>query len=120
MVYREVLDQRRSCVIPIAARRKINNGSFVLRIQPAPSAEQGDSNKVAKDIMPCKSCHSHNQSLFPSEICIHFPGLKDLTTPHIMLFPQLVVCLDCGFVEFSMPEPELHRLIEDSADDIAA
>jgi hypothetical protein len=70
--------------------------------------------------MPCKSCHSHNRSVFPSEICIHFPGVKHLNTPHVMVFPQLVVCLDCGFVEFSIHGAELRRLIEDSADNTAA
>jgi hypothetical protein len=26
----------------------------------------------------CKSCNSTNQSRFPAEIVIHFPGMKDL------------------------------------------
>ena len=70
--------------------------------------------------MSCKSCHSHNQSLFPSEICIHFTGSKELTTPHVMVFPQLAVCLNCGFTEFSIPSAELRRLVEGSAHDTAA
>jgi hypothetical protein len=65
--------------------------------------------------MPCKSCHSDNQTLYPSEICIHFPGeLEALSKPHVMVFPQLLICLNCGFTECSVPENELRSLAEGS------
>jgi hypothetical protein len=57
--------------------------------------------------MSCKRCSSENQSRFPTEIAIHLPGL---TTPHILLSPLLLVCLDCGFTEFSIEETELRRI----------
>jgi hypothetical protein len=57
--------------------------------------------------MSCKSCQSQNQRTFGAEIAIHLPGLS---TPHVFLFPKLLVCLDCGFTEFSIPETELPRL----------
>lgn len=60
----------------------------------------------------CKSCHSKNQNRFSAEICIHLPGLKDLEVPAVFVFPTLVVCLDCGFAEFSIPESELRSLAE--------
>jgi hypothetical protein len=59
--------------------------------------------------MSCRLCTSENQCRFPTEIAIHLPGLR---TPHIFLFPKLVVCMDCGFTEFSIPETELLRLVE--------
>jgi hypothetical protein len=63
--------------------------------------------------MCCKSCHSHNQRKFDSEICIHFSGLKGLDKPAVFVFPKLSVCLDCGLTEFSIPEIELRLLAED-------
>jgi hypothetical protein len=63
--------------------------------------------------MLCKSCQSDNQTFFPTEICIHFPGgLEALRKPHVMVFPQLLICLNCGFAECSIPEAELNVLAE--------
>jgi hypothetical protein len=41
---------------------------------------------------------------------IHFSGLKNLDKPGVWVFPKLFVCLDCGFSEFTVPEPELALL----------
>ena len=57
--------------------------------------------------MSCRVCSSENQSRFPTEIAVHPPGLS---TPHLLLFPIIVVCLDCGFTEFSIPATELQQL----------
>ncbi len=62
--------------------------------------------------MSCKSCKSENQSNFNGEIATHFPGLKGLDKPIVWVFPKLVVCLDCGFTEFAIPETELRQLAE--------
>ena len=62
--------------------------------------------------MSCKSCKSENQNIFNGEIAIHFPGLKGLDEPIVWVFPKLVVCLDCGFTEFAIPEAELRQLAE--------
>jgi hypothetical protein len=55
----------------------------------------------------CGSCQSVNPSAFNGEIAIHFPGLEGLDKPIVWLFPQLLVCLNCGFTEFAIPETEL-------------
>ena len=55
-------------------------------------------------LLSCKECLSENQSLFSTEIAIHLPGLS---TPHVFLFPKVVVCMDCGLTEFAIPETEL-------------
>jgi hypothetical protein len=65
--------------------------------------------------MSCKSCKSENQSNFNGEIAIHFPGLKGLDKPIVWVFPKLVVCLDCSFTEFAIPETELRVLREEGA-----
>jgi hypothetical protein len=60
--------------------------------------------------MPCKSCGSVSQSKFIAEMGIHFPGLKNIDRPVVWVFPELVVCLDCGRAEFAVPEVELRQL----------
>jgi len=62
--------------------------------------------------MLCKSCRSVNQSGFSAETCIHFSGLKGLDLPVVFVFPKIMVCLDCGFSEFSMPATQLRFLAE--------
>jgi hypothetical protein len=65
--------------------------------------------------MACKSCQSQNQRDLKAEIGIHFPGRKGLGKPLVLVSPQLLVCLDCGFTEFAIPETEIRRLAESDA-----
>ena len=58
----------------------------------------------------CRSCQSANHSAFNSEIAVHFPGLEGLDKPIVWVFPKLLVCLHCGFAEFTVPERELQVL----------
>jgi hypothetical protein len=60
--------------------------------------------------MACKSCGSDNQSKFKGELAIHFSGRKGIDIPHVFLFPELLVCLKCGSVEFAISEDELRQL----------
>jgi len=60
--------------------------------------------------MSCKSCQSENQHTLNGEIGIHFPGLKGLDKPIVWVFPKLLVCLNCGFTEFVIPDDELRVL----------
>jgi hypothetical protein len=45
----------------------------------------------------CRVDHARrsNQAQFGSEIIIHFSGLKNLDTPTVMVFPKILVCLEC-------------------------
>jgi hypothetical protein len=65
--------------------------------------------------MACKSCGSDKQNRFRAGIAIHFPGLKGLEKPHVMVFPELLVCLSCGNAEFDIPETELRLLANGGA-----
>jgi hypothetical protein len=65
--------------------------------------------------MPCKSCGSTNQREFTGEIGIHFPGLQNLDKPVVWVFPEIVVCLDCGTAEFVVPKVELRQLAKGDA-----
>jgi hypothetical protein len=60
--------------------------------------------------MPCASCASINQIEFPCELGIQFHGLKNLDRPTVLLFPHPLVCVDCGFSSFNVPEAELQML----------
>jgi len=65
-------------------------------------------------IMLCRRCSSDRRE-FKSEIAIHFPGLKGLKAPIVWSFPSLLVCLECGFTEFTVPERELSVLVRGEA-----
>ena len=66
-------------------------------------------------VMPCKSCKSPNQSEFSAEMCIHFLGLKNIDKSVVWVFPKVVVCLDCGTAEFTVPEADLRLLAKGDA-----
>ena len=70
--------------------------------------------------MSCKSCQSEHQRTLNGELAIHFSGLKGLDKPTVVVFPELLVCLDCGFTEFSIHETELRGLAEAESDTSAA
>jgi hypothetical protein len=52
--------------------------------------------------MQCKVCGSRNQTEFNAEINVHFPGLKNVDKPAVLVFPKLLLCPDCGFTEFTL------------------
>jgi hypothetical protein len=59
----------------------------------------------------CKSCQLANESTFSGEIAIHFRGVEGLDKPIVWVFPELQVCLNCGFAQFTVPERELSVLV---------
>jgi hypothetical protein len=59
---------------------------------------------------PCPLCSSHNQAEFPSEILMHFTGRKNLDNSGVWVFPILLVCLECGFAQATIPASELAQL----------
>jgi hypothetical protein len=58
----------------------------------------------------CKSCGSENQRQLEAEINIHFPLNKALENPAVLVFRDLLVCLNCGFTEFTILEADLQKL----------
>jgi len=65
--------------------------------------------------MSCKACGSPNQSTFSAEMNIHLPGQEGLAKPTVWIFPELMVCLDCGFAQCLIPETELLKLARGTA-----
>jgi hypothetical protein len=60
--------------------------------------------------MACPLCHSDNQRIFTSEINIHGSGLAGLDAKPVFVFPELLVCMECGVTEFAMSQSELRAL----------
>ena len=70
--------------------------------------------------MSCKACQSQNQSDLNGEVAIHFPGVQGLENPIVWVFPKVLVCLDCGFAEFTVSERELGVLVKGTTAEGAA
>ena len=61
-------------------------------------------------LVNCRRCTSNKVMDLEAELAIHFPGLKGIDIPHVFVSPKLIICLECGLAEFSIPETELRRL----------
>jgi hypothetical protein len=62
--------------------------------------------------MPCKKCGSEHQAEYGSEINVHSSAGNDLDKEALLVFPKLLVCLKCGFTEFTLSESELPLLTD--------
>jgi hypothetical protein len=60
--------------------------------------------------MSCLLCASGNESEFPTEMMVHFCGFRNIDKPGVLVFPKVLVCLDCGSSRFATPETELRAL----------
>jgi hypothetical protein len=65
--------------------------------------------------MACQLCASDNEAEFTSEMNIHFRGLTNIDNPGVMVFPKVLICLDCGGSRFSTPQAELSQLARGAA-----
>jgi hypothetical protein len=65
--------------------------------------------------MKCASCQSGNLAEFAAEINIHFPAVANVNDPGVLVFPKLLVCLDCGSSQFALSESALRVLREGRA-----
>jgi hypothetical protein len=57
--------------------------------------------------MPCRKCGSDYLTESGSEINTQPLGSSDLDKQGVLLFPKLLVCLECGFTEFTLSESDL-------------
>jgi hypothetical protein len=60
--------------------------------------------------MSCPSCNSDKQREFTAEINIHVNGIQNIDHPGVLFFPELLLCLNCGFSQFTTPAMELALL----------
>ena len=69
-----------------------------------------EHSKLASSPMPSKKCGSEHQTEFDAEMNVHFPGPGSRDEQAVLLNPKLLVCLDCGFAEFTISRKELPSL----------
>jgi hypothetical protein len=60
--------------------------------------------------MSCRSCGVESQTKLNVEIMIHLPAPMNQDKPGVLVSPKLLVCLDCGLTEFSIPKTDLRLL----------
>lgn len=64
----------------------------------------------------CSSCSSKNRRKFNGELALHLPGLEGLDKPIVWAFPEVLLCLDCGFAAFVLENDPLKEAREVYAD----
>jgi ribosomal protein L37E len=60
--------------------------------------------------MTCKRCGSNHVKDFDGEVAIQIPEWEGTDKATVMLFPELIVCVRCGVVEFMLPSDKLEQL----------
>ena len=61
--------------------------------------------------MRCRNCgSSFGAQTFNGEVALRFPGLEGLNKPMVLIFPEVSVCLNCGFAEFVLPDEQVNTL----------
>jgi predicted nucleic-acid-binding Zn-ribbon protein len=66
-------------------------------------------------VQTCRACGSTELRTYSSEVALHAPGRGNLYRPALFLFPQVIVCRDCGAARFTVPVSELHPWLTVSA-----
>jgi hypothetical protein len=77
------------------------------------SKSSGNENGVG--FMHCALCQSVNLAEFTAEMMIHFSGLRNIDHPGIPAFPKVLVCLNCGSSQFTVPARKLTLLANRTA-----
>lgn len=50
----------------------------------------------------CRKCHSEACTVYPADVRIYLNGSRTLSAPPITPAPKILVCLECGWSEFSV------------------
>jgi hypothetical protein len=64
--------------------------------------------------MSCKRCASRNQPGFKSEMTIAFREHENVNRAPVYICQDILVCLDCGYVELSLPPAKLEQLKQEA------
>jgi hypothetical protein len=70
--------------------------------------------------MACAQCSSLSETEVSAEMMIHFSDPSHRSGPGFLIFPMVLVCLDCGASRFNTPAEKLHSLRESAAGSTAA
>ena len=58
----------------------------------------------------CTVCGSANLGRFAAETAVHSVGMENINKPAVFVFPELAVCLHCGFAAFAVSQEQLRTL----------
>ena len=94
----------------VSDRQTCFGGLHSRRVSPARVLTAHMDHRIVGAFVSCPLCASGNQAESRGEMIPHFCGLKNLDKSGVLLFPNLQVCLDCGFSRFRTTETELALL----------
>jgi hypothetical protein len=60
--------------------------------------------------MSCNKCASENERTFKSEMVLNFHEIENLSREPVYVCEDIVVCLNCGHAEITIPQSGLDRL----------
>ena len=60
--------------------------------------------------MSCKSCGSENAQKLSGELTASLPELKDVKVSPIYICQEVLICMDCGFLQMRVPADKLEVL----------
>ncbi len=63
--------------------------------------------------MSCLMCVSAKQVEYSFEMMVHRDGLKNIDNASVLVLQKALICLDCGFSQFTVPKSELALLASD-------
>jgi hypothetical protein len=65
--------------------------------------------------MSCAQCTSDRGRIFNSKMAVHFSGLSGIDKPPVFAATEILICLECGFAEFVLPEAQIRELRENNS-----
>ena len=69
-----------------------------------------------KERMPCLAVLAVQKvGKFGGEVALHFRRPENLDKPTVLVFPEVLICSDCGLAHFAVPERQLRQLAKGAA-----
>ena len=65
--------------------------------------------------MSCKNCESENVQKLSGELTASLPDAKDVKVPPVYICQEVLICIDCGFLEMRVPVGKLDLLKKNKA-----
>jgi hypothetical protein len=63
----------------------------------------------------CKHCGSKNLEMFEAELSVCFQSIANLRESPVYVGQSSPICLDCGYIDFKIPEADLDHLRQGSS-----
>jgi hypothetical protein len=60
--------------------------------------------------MACKRCASERQQFLSAELSLASLRIEELKQAPLYVIQKIPVCLDCGYLELTLPTTELEKL----------